>query len=211
MKWFFALIFTFATALFLVWIIFGKQEPAPLPQNNDDGSYVFPADDHENTGQAFLPRGYTYKEIQPSFSTIASAQPTSNFQLILENIYLDYYSITPCVYENLPENVIRLTFDDSEESGNNMEYYRVLVEAWEPDILQDIGHLLFNDIKDHEKQRKLVFVNTQDFNIRTSELLVNGTSRAIYYAFDDNTLYLASSLECIERVDEAIMGPNHFH
>ncbi len=204
----------FLLGLLIVVLLWSRSidEPVPLPVDTDNPNdqNIFPIG-KENKDIAYLPQGYSYQTEKKDFDSLVSVVPSKNFTSVLDSLYLDYYAIVSCRYQGSNENVIRLLFDDSIASRKSMSDYELLVYGWESDIARDIGDIIFSNISSQEREKILQFSSAQELGFRSASLLVNGEKRSLHYGFIDNVFYLASSMECIEATERAILGPNHEH
>ena len=142
-----------------------------------------------------------------SFEERLSETPRASFQEVLDNVYLNSYSIYSCESPEL-ENVLVLTARSSQDGVEN--HYRDAVTAimnWEEYIFEDIGQFIFPDLRPQDQVGLLNFSGVPNTGQRRATVFIAGEERTIHYGWRLNYVLFASTEACLSRVKNAVYNP----
>jgi len=143
-----------------------------------------------------------------SIENILSQPSTLNFDQVLRNVYADTYVLLPCKSSGSVTNTLILTAAYTQDpTGNNMRAAEAAIREWEPDVLRDIGYLLYPNVSPEIFNESLTFSPVAGTDYRQAVIVSEYDTYAVAYGWLLNYVFYGSSPVCVEDAMEAVYAP----
>jgi hypothetical protein len=133
-------------------------------------------------------------------SSVVATTTTPAFQRVLSLSHKDTFAQFGCTLDNRNDTGFfwAIKYEHYADDNAGISLAKMAVLEWEPNIVKDIGNLIFSQITPSEREQLLTFrTHADDPEVRVADLLVDGKNVRLHYVWLSNYLVFASSLECV--------------